>query len=270
MAIKQTINKKTGLTCSVGVAPIKFLAKIASDMNKPDGLTIIEPEQVQPFIQALPIRKVPGVGRQTMKVLTNLGIDTLGQVSTLAEETLVRKIGKFGHRIYQLAQGRDDTAVAAQREVKSVSTETTLSEDTTDRRLLASHLLKQSQSVAHQLRQKKVRARTVTLILKTSDFQRQTRSLTLDSGFQNSDTIYQTALQLLKEYPLHKPLRLVGVGAGGLQSETRPVQMELFSDEKHTHDDKWEKVDQAVDALSDRFGAQTVVRGSSESLGRRK
>ncbi len=270
VAIKRTINKKTGLTCSVGVAPIKFLAKIASDMNKPDGLTIIQPEQVQPFIQALPIDKVPGVGRQTMKVLANLGIETLGQVSALSEQTLVRKIGKFGHRLYLLSQGDDDAEVAPQQAAKSVSTETTLAEDSTDRRQLASYLLQQAQSVAHQLRRKKMRARTVTLILKTSDFQRHTRSLTLDSTFQNSDTIYQTALKLLRQYALHKPVRLVGVGVSGLQSETQPVQMGLFSDEKHTHDHKWEKVDQAVDALSNRFGAHTVVRGSSTGLDRRR
>lgn len=269
MAIKQTIYKKTGLTCSIGVAPIKFLAKIASDMNKPDGLTIIQPEQVKAFIRTLPIRKVPGVGRQTMKVLARLGIETLGQVSDLSEETLVRKVGKFGHRLFLLSQGDDDATVAAPQAAKSVSTETTLSEDTTDRRLLASYLLQQAQSVAHQLRRNKMRARTVTLILKTSDFQRHTRSLTLNSAFQNSDTIYQTALKLLRQYALHKPVRLVGVGASGLQSESRPVQMELFSDEKHIHETKWEKVDQAVDALSNRFGAHTVVRGS-DTLNRRR
>lgn len=268
MAIKQTIHKTTGLTCSIGVAPIKFLAKIASDMNKPDGLTIIQPEQVKAFIHSLPIRKVPGVGRQTMKVLAKLGIETLGHVRDLSEEILVRKVGKFGHRLFLLSQGDDDATVAAQQAAKSVSTETTLSEDTTDRHQLASYLLQQAQSVAHQLRQKKMRARTVTLILKTSDFQRHTRSLTLDSAFQNSDTIYQTALKLLRQYALPKPVRLVGVGASGLQAENRPVQMELFSDEQHTHENKWQKVDQAVDALSDRFGADTVVRGLD--LDRRK
>jgi DNA polymerase-4 len=264
--IKQTISKRTGLTCSIGVAPIKFLAKIASDMNKPDGLTIIQPEQVKAFIHSLPIRKVPGVGKQTMKVLAKLGIKTLGQVSDLSEETLVRKVGKFGHRLFLLSQGDDDAEVVPQQAAKSVSTETTLSEDTTDRHQLASYLLQQAQSVAHQLRRKKLRARTVTLILKTSDFQRHTRSLTLNSAFQNSDTIYQTALKLLRQYALQKPVRLVGVGASGLQSENRPVQMALFSDEKHTHENKWEKVDQAVDALSDRFGANAVVRGSSTEL----
>lgn len=270
MEIKQTIYERTGLTCSIGVAPIKFLAKIASDMNKPDGLTIIQPDQVKAFIQSLPIGKVPGVGKQTMKVLASLGIQTLGQISDLSEETLVRKVGKFGHRLFLLSQGDDDAAVVPQQAVKSVSTETTLSEDTTDRHQLASYLLQQAQSVAHQLRCKKMRARTVTLILKTSDFQRHTRSLTLDSAFQNSDTIYQTALKLLRQCALHKPVRLVGVGASGLQSENRPVQMALFSDEKQTHKNKWEKVDQAVDALADRFGAHAVVRGSSTGLDRRK
>ena len=267
-AVKQTILDKTRLTCSVGIAPIKFLAKIASDLDKPDGLTIITAEQMPSFIQSLPIRKVPGVGRQTMKVLTQLGIEALGQVARISEKTLVKKIGKFGRRLRQLAHGIDADTVVPQRAAKSVSTETTLSEDTMDRKLLAAFLLKQSQSVAHQLRRKKMRARTVMLILKTADFQRHTRSLTLDTAFQSSDIIYQTAYKLLLEYPLRKPVRLVGVGAGGLQSETRPVQLGLFSDQHNAHEDKWEKVDQAVDALSDRFGAQTVVRGSNTGLDR--
>jgi DNA polymerase-4 len=270
MEIKQTIHDKTGLTCSIGVAPVKFLAKIASDMDKPDGLTIIEPEQVKPFIHSLPIGKVPGVGKQTMKVLSNLGIKTLGQVAGLTEKILVSKVGKFGHHLFLLSQGDDGAPVAARQAAKSISTETTLSEDTIDRRQLASCLLRQAQSVAHELRLKKKRARTVTLILKTSDFQRHTRSLTLNTAFQNTDTIYKTALKLLQQYTLHKPVRLVGVGASGLQPESRPVQMELFSNEIRTPDHKWEKVDRAVDALSDRFGSHTVVRGSSADLDRRK
>ena len=254
----------------MGLAPIKFLAKIASDLNKPDGLTIIEPAQVQSFIDTLPIRKVPGVGRRTMKILSDIGIETLGQVNGLPDTLLAKKLGKFGHRLRLLAGGRDDAKVVAQRDTKSVSTETTLSEDTRDRSVLAPFILRQSQSVARQLRHIKMRARTVTLILKTADFQRHTRSLTLESASQSSDTIYQTAMTLLNEYPLQQPVRLVGVGATGLQPETKPVQMGLFSEDKRVQDGKWEKVDQALDALSDRFGVHAVTRGSNAELDRRR
>jgi DNA polymerase-4 len=269
-AIKHAIHSGTELTCSVGVAPIKFLAKIASDLNKPDGLTIIEPSRVQSFINRLPIRKVPGVGQRTMKILSGIGIETLGQVNGLPDTLLTKKLGKFGRRLRLLAAGCDDAKVVPQRDTKSVSTETTLSEDTRDREILAPFLLKQSQSVARQLRHIKMRARTVTLILKTTDFQRHSRSLTLESASQSSDTIYQTALTLLNDYTLRQPVRLVGVGATGLQPETKPVQMELFSDDNRAQDWKWEKVDQALDALTDRFGDHTVTRGSNTELDRRR
>ena len=269
-AIKHAIHSRTELTCSVGVAPIKFLAKIASDLNKPDGLTIIEPARVQSFIDTLPIRKVPGVGRRTMEILSDIGIETLGQINGLPDTLLAKKLSKFGRRLRLLAAGCDDTNVVPQRDTKSVSTETTLSEDTRDRKILAPFLLKQSQSVARQLRHIKMRARTVTLILKTADFQRHSRSLTLESASQSSDTIYQTALTLLNDYPLRQPVRLVGVGASSLQPETKPVQMGLFSDDKRVQDCKWEKVDQALDALTDRFGVHTVTRGSNTELDRRR
>lgn len=261
-AVKYAIRHQTGLTCSVGVAPVKFLAKIASDMDKPDGLTIIAPEQVPAFIDALPIRKVPGVGRRTLEILSNLGIGRLGQVRHVSAGILAKKVGKFGHRLRELAAGRDDTAVVPQHAAKSVSTETTLAEDTCDRDCLVAHLLTQSQSVARQLRQKKMRARTVALILKTSDFKRHTRSLTLDQPFHSSEIIYQTAVDLLDDYALRVPVRLVGVGASGLQPESRPVQLGLFADTKQVQDRKWEKVDQALDAVSDRFGTRMVVRGT--------
>ncbi len=261
LAIKTTIRTETGLTCSVGMAPNKFLAKIASDLEKPDGLTILKPEEIPAFIESLPIGKVSGVGKQARRQLATLGIKTLGQVRRCDERLLIAKLGKFGHRLMQLAHGQDDSPVTPHSETKSISTETTLSEDTQDRKFLADYLLSQSQSVAAEMRRKKFKARTVTLKLKTADFKLHSRSRTMPQPMQSADAIYQVASDLLKAFPLTLPVRLVGVGVGGLQSAAIPVQAQLFPDEKTRQDRRWEKVDKAVDAVTERFGKRAVVRG---------
>ncbi len=262
--IKARIKSEVGLTCSVGVAPNKFLAKIASDMDKPDGLTLITPDQVQRFVDSLPIRKVPGVGRRACQILQDLGIRSLGQVRGYPAELLVRKMGKFAHHLMELAHGRDLSAVTPHSEAKSVSTETTLSRDTQDRRELSGYLLSQSQAVARELRRKQVRARTISLILKTADFQRHSRSRTLNKPAQSAERIYQTALDLLQAFALTLPVRLVGVGASGLQPAGTAVQAELFPNDQMKRDNKWEKVDRAMDAVADRFGESAIKRGKIE------
>lgn len=261
-ALKEKIKQEVALTCSVGVAPVKFLAKIASDMDKPDGLTLIDVKHVPAFIDALSISKVPGVGSRAKKILADIGVHTLGQVNHLEPALLMTKLGKFGHRLTALAKGRDDTPVTPFRPAKSVSSESTLSMDTCDRTVLAGCLLAQSETVGRQLRRLQVRARTVTLKIKSSDFQQHTRSQTLDQPFHTSDVIYQAALSLLDQFALVRPVRLVGVGASGLQSTQRPVQGALFPDEDRARTGKWEKVDRAMDAVANRFGGQTVQRGS--------
>lgn len=263
-AIKARIHSEIGLTCSVGLAPNKFLAKIASDMDKPDGLTIITPEQVDGFIRTLPIRKVPGVGRRAFELLQPLGIRYLGQVRDLPMELLTRKLGKFGHRLMELAHGRDETPVTPCGETKSVSTETTLARDTLDREELSRYLHSQSQSVARDLRRKGLRARTISLILKTSDFQRHSRSRTLPKPVQSAERIYKTALALLQSFPLTLAVRLVGVGASGLQTAETAVQADLFPDADEKLDVKWEKVDRAMDAVAERFGKSALKRGKQD------
>lgn len=261
-AIKTKIATQIRLTCSIGVAPSKFLAKIASDIDKPDGLTLIAPDMVADFIETLPIDKVPGVGRRTQGILTSWGIQTLGQVKQFSEQQLVRRLGKFGYRLLALANGRDDSPVVPQSEVKSMSSELTLVRDTKDKTLLSAQLLAQSQTVAHELRKHRVRARTVTLKLKTADFQQHTRSRTLYPPVQSTDRIYLTVVDLLEAFELRQPVRLIGVGAGNLQAETIPVQQQLFADTATVQQRQWEKVDRALDAISDRFGREAVRRGT--------
>ncbi len=261
-AIKNRIRQKTQLTCSVGVAPCKFLAKIASDMNKPDGLTIIAPEQMMAFIDHLPIAKVPGVGAHAHQVLADMGIHTMGQVRRQPVRLLTRKLGKFGLRLVELAHGRDNSPVIPYRAAKSFSSELTLDRNTRDRALILNHVLEQAQSVARQLRHHKVRARTITIKLKTADFTSRTRSRTLDKPVQDSESIFQTAAQLLETFALKEPIRLVGVGAGNLQPLDLPVQCDLFAAQNNDQQNKWEKVDQAIDAIANRFGGHAIIRGT--------
>ena len=269
-AVKTKIKAETRLTCSVGVAPNKFLAKIASDYRKPDGLTVIGAEQVAAFIETLPIGKVPGVGDKAHRKLLAMGIQTLGAVNQLDRRSLVRHFGKFGHRLHQLAQGKDDSAVSPDGPAKSVSSEITLETNTRDRQALARHLLSQAQTVARQLRKHRMVARVITLKIKTADFKRHTRSQTLAKPVRSSNSIYRIASTLLADQALSLPVRLIGLAAGGLQPDTMPVQKDLFDIGEDLHRNKWEKVDQAMDAVAQRYGHRFVVRGESTDLGGKK
>ncbi len=260
-AIKTDIRKKVKLTCSIGVAPLKFLAKIASDMQKPDGLTIVTREAVPGFIAALPVNNVPGVGKNAHQRLRRMGIVTLGDVRKIKPSVLVGRLGKFGHRLVDLAHGRDESAICPHSPTKSISTERTLAGDTRNQDHLKHHLLAQSQEVSRQLRRQGFLARTITLKLKNTDFKQITRSVTLDRPSQSSETVYLTAVDLLKRQALDKAIRLIGVGASALIADTTPQQTCLFPGEDRKVSG-WEKVDQAVDRIAERFGQSAIHRGA--------
>ncbi len=262
--IKAAVREQVALTCSVGVAPVKFLAKIASDMDKPDGLTVIRPEEVPALIDRLPLSRVPGVGPAALERLAPLGIRTLGDIKRLNEAQLLRRLGKFGLRLAALARGEDRSPVTPAGDPKSISAEQTLAEDTANRADLAALLLAQAAEVARQLRRKEFRARTVVLKLKHDDFRQVTRSRTLESPTQSATTIHQAAVGLLAEYRLARPVRLVGVGAAGLVPAGVPVQADLFSGVRRT-DAAWEKVERAVDGITARFGTDAVRRASQQA-----
>ena len=259
--IKNEIKKKLGLTCSVGVAPGKFLAKVASDMDKPDGLTIIDPQQVNQFIETLAVEKVPGVGKKTFLQLESMGIKTLGEVKKFPEKILLDRLGKFGQRLIELASGRDPSTVTPWSPHKSISSERTLGEDTDDKKLLNKYLLKQSEEVARQLRKEGVKARTIALKLKHADFKQFTRSKTIDTPTQSSETIYRYAVRLLDDYRLTQKIRLIGVGTSGFKSTDRPVQLNLFDRVKES-DHTWEKVDRTMETITKKFGRDAIKRGT--------
>ncbi len=257
--IKQDIAGRFHLTCSVGIAPNRFLAKIASDLQKPDGLTIIMAEDVDEFIRTLPIGSVPGVGKKTCRQLETIGIRTLGDIRNYPEKMLMDRLGKYGRRLMELAGGVDPTPVTPGSPHKSVSTERTLAQDISDRELLKRYLLKHSDEVARQLRRQNVHAKTITLKIKHSDFQQVTRSTTLVRPTQSSDTIYREAGHLLDGYRFSKKIRLIGVGASGLSQIPPPVQLALFG-KKDRNNENWNKVDQAVDRIARKFGKDAVQR----------
>jgi DNA polymerase-4 len=261
MNIKNEIKEKLGLACSVGVAPGKFLAKVASDMDKPDGLTIIQPQQVHQFIESLPVQKVPGVGKKTFLQLESMGIKTLGDVNRFPDKMLLDRLGKFGHRLIELASGRDHSTVTPWSPHKSVSSERTLGEDTRDKKLLHKYLLKQSEEVARQLRKANFKARTITLKLKHADFKQFTRSKTISTPTRSSETIYQHAASLLDNYELTQKIRLIGVGTSGFKSAGQPVQLDLFDRVKKS-DRTWEKVDRTLESITKKFGRDAIKRGT--------
>lgn len=261
MHIKRKIKESVNLTCSIGVAPIKFLAKIASDMNKPNGLTVILADDVPRFIDALPIQKVPGVGKKTFRQLQLMGINVLGDINKFPENTLLERLGKFGKRLQELAAGNDRSRVAPDSRHKSVSSERTLGEDTRDKPLLKRYLLKQAEEVAWHLRKSGCRARTITLKLKHADFRQVTRSITIATPTQSSKKIYRHAASLLDDYKALKKIRLIGVGVSGLISREVPVQMDLF-ERRSEKDNGWTKVDQTMENITKKFGRGAIKRAT--------
>ena len=259
--IKKKIKESINLTCSIGIAPNKFLAKIASDMNKPDGLFVIMPDKVQHFIESLPIQKVPGVGKTSFKHLEQIGIQTLRDVKKYPEKMLMKRLGKFGQRLIELSKGIDNSSVEPYAKRKSISREETLREDTREKKLLSKYLLRQAEKVGRDLRRLGVKGRSITLKIKRSDFKQVTRRTTIDIPTQSSKVIYIEAKKLLDAYKILKKIRLIGLGVSGLVSDDLPIQMDLFSNNKKKNT-SWEKVDRAVDTITKKYGKDVITRAT--------
>ena len=259
--IKRCIHEETSLTCSIGLSTSKLLAKIASDMDKPDGLTVIPPGEVAAFLHGLPIGKVPGIGKKSEEELKKLGIALIGDLRSFDGEFLVGRFGRFGERLLRIAKGGSDSPVVPYTAPKSISGEVTLEEDTDGRALIKRILLAQSDRVARRLRKQGFLGRTVTLKLKTADFRTITRSSTLESPVHLADAIYREAVELLDAERLKQKVRLVGVGVGKLEPADESGQLPLFR-EGRARDEKMERAERAMDEIIDRFGHGALKRGS--------
>ena len=222
--LKRRVKDELGLTISVGVATSKSIAKIASDMDKPDGLTVVAPGEERGFLAPLPIRDLWGVGPKTAERLIADGIETIGDIAQQDESWLRERFGKHGVQMQKLALGQDDSPVVVRRETKSVSAETTFARDTGDPEQLQEVVSRLSQRVAQQLRSKQLQGRTVKLKLRLSDFTTFTRQRTLPYAVQSADDLSQAAAELLRvELYGRRRFRLVGVGVSGFeQSDPDP------------------------------------------------
>ncbi|MFH1146586.1 MAG: DNA polymerase IV [Pseudomonadota bacterium] len=256
--IKQDVWAETSLTCSIGVAPNKFLAKIGSDMKKPDGFMIIRGEEVEAFLKDLPVGKLPGVGPKSKEVLERLGIVKASDIMRFPEELLENRLGRYGLRLRELAQGIDDSPVCPHSPVKSIGSECTLLEDTRDLSLLRKWLMSQAEEVGERLRSHDLRARTVTLKLKYNDFKMITRSRTLAETACATQVLFDAVADLLDRCALNRPVRLIGLSVSRLDNT---VQYNLLSEAKH--EEKLERTDKAIDQIRTRLGRNIIKRGTT-------
>jgi len=255
--LRAAVKAETGLACSVGMAPVRFLAKIASDYNKPDGQTVIAPKDVRAFLDALPVQKIPGVGGRTLEALNKLGVQNAGDLLRRPAEFWRGKLGERGPWLHALARGIDDRPVTPFTPPKSSSAENTFDKDTRDPASLRRWLLLQADRVGADLRAQRVRGRTVTLKAKFADFTQVTRSRTLPEAICDTQTIFETAVGLLAELNPRQDLRLIGVGVS--QFGERPRQLSLLEPEPGARPRG--ALDNALDAVRERFGKKAIVRG---------
>lgn len=257
--IKEAIRVKYPLTCSIGAAPLKFLSKVVSDYNKPDGYFIVEETGILPFIDTLPVGQVPGVGRQSAALLQLLGVKYLGDMRKLPPSIVEQRLGKNGLHLLELAHGRDVRVLEPAPARKSLGSEHTLVENTNDLELLKAYLLAQASEVGHAVRMRGLYFTTVTLKIKYADFASQTRQTTLPYAMNTTKVIYDTTCELLHSKTLRQPLRLIGVTVGGFGYE-KAEQLCLF-DNGHNND-SWTRVDDAMDAIQERFGRHVITNAS--------
>jgi DNA polymerase-4 len=258
--IKEQVVEETGLTVSAGVAPSKFVAKIASDMQKPDGLTIVPEGKVEEFLEPLPIEKLWGVGKATRKILAHLGVRTIGDLGLLSSKLLVRKLGKQGLHLYLLAKGVDEREVEPEREVKSVGHEDTYPIDISDVEEARKQLLSLATRVAKRLRGYGLVGKTVTLKVKYYDFVQITRSITLGEPTDDNRKIFQTCCDLLEKTEVgRRPVRLLGISLSQLSDSDETKQLALFAVEEP---DRSRRLNKALDTISEKFGDKAIVPGT--------
>ena len=228
--IRTEIREETRLTASAGVAPNKFLAKIASDWRKPDGCFVIRPHQIATFLPPLPVRKIPGVGKATEAILTDMGIATVGDLLHFSEEQLVGRFGRWGTRLYELARGIDENPVEPSRKRKSWSSENTFESDLT-REEVAGWIREQSPKLWEALEQRNLRGRTVTVKLRTPDFKTATRRLTPDEPPSSAEELCATALALLEKFEFGESARyrLAGIGLANFPDDQEEKEPDLFT-----------------------------------------
>jgi DNA polymerase-4 len=216
--IKRRIKDRVGLTCSIGIAPNKLLAKIASDMKKPDGLTIISEKDVEGMIWPLPARKLPGIGPKTEVYLESVGINTIGDLAAKAREELIERFGQsYGQYLYETSRGIDDSPIVTHWEPKSMSREVTFQTDTDNWQTIARNLAELVAEVAGSLKEDSYLCRTVTIKIRFDDFKTYTRAKTMDGYTDSVEIIRRAAFEALGKVELKRKVRLIGVRVTNLR-----------------------------------------------------
>lgn len=259
--IKQIIFAETGLTISAGVAPSKFVAKIASDIDKPDGLTVVHPNGVRDFLGPLPVKKMWGVGKVTQMFLNRLNIYTFRELRQTPVKILEKNFGKQGAKIHLLAMGIDERDVIPEHDVKSIGHEQTFLHDVISLDEAKKELLALGNKVARRMRHKGLKGKTITLKVKYFDFVQITRSATLPKSTDDGSEIYSVACHLLKKIGVSKkPIRLLGISLSHLSFLGSETQLSLFDQDRSSQ--KRNRLNPVLDSLYDKFGDKSVVPGT--------
>ena len=255
--VREETRAELGLVVSVGVAPNKFVAKIASDLSKPDGLLEVTPDGVLPFLHALPVERLWGVGPATAETLRALGLSKIADIAAYPADVLERKLGESGAHLAALARGEDDRPVTPDRAPVSLGHEDTFSEDIADPAVLRLHLLAQADAVAARLRARGLRARTVVLKIKLRDFTLLTRRRTLGSATCDGTTLAEAAQALLEGLRLGgRAVRLTGVTAAGLVPADVHEQLDFDAPVRKRR----EALGHTLDAIAHKFGRRVIHR----------
>jgi len=260
--IKQRVKDELQLNASIGIAVCKVVAKVASDLSKPDGLLEIPPGEEQAFLAPLPIEKLPGIGKKTEQKLKGLGIKTLGQLARMPLEALKSHFGAFGETLHRSASGIDDREVSPPTEAKSISRETTFDKDVTERSTLEATLRYLAERVGNNLRRQGKQAKTVNLKLRYADFTTITRSRTLPQASDTDHLIYDTGATLLRRAlsTERQPVRLIGIGVSNLVEPGRQLAM------LDSRDQRQEQLNRAIDRIRDRYGFAAIQTGRTLRL----
>ncbi|GHF76111.1 DNA polymerase-4 [Amycolatopsis bartoniae] len=252
--IRERVRAEHGITCSVGVAGVKFIAKLASGMAKPDGVVVVPVDQTLEFLHPLPISALWGVGKRTEESLRRLGLNTIADVATAPLPRLRRAVGNAAaDHLYALANGQDERGVVPESVDKSIGAEHTFDTDQRDRGLLERELLRLSERVAASLRAKEVRGRTVSIKVRFADFRTITRARTLPSPTDVARVIHATAVALLAEAVSGAEIRLLGVRVEGLAGADAPEQLSFERQEP-----RWRDAEVAADVARSRFGSAAI------------
>lgn len=264
--IKDRVHEEEGLTVSVGIAPNKYLAKIASELDKPDGFVIVKPGEEKEFLAGMPVERLWGVGAKTARKLRQSGIATVGQLAVYPQDALEKKMGKFGRHLWKLANGMDDSEVVPWDEVKSISNETTFGKDVADIEKMKATLLHLSEKVGRRTRKKGLKGKTVILKIRFADFSTFTRNRTLAESTDLAEHIYRTILDLFATFDLEEQkVRLLGVGISQLD-EGHSGQTELFENDNR----KKKQVAVTVDKIKDKYGDDAITRAAVFKRGKRE